>query len=219
LSPLLPNGQENLAFLLSGLFTTISLSLLSISSSIIIGLALLLLRQSSLKIIKTISISLIEILRAIPILVMLLWVYYGLPITFGIQLSPFAAAVLALALSDSAFETEIFRSGIQSVPIGQKLAAQSLGLKPLHTFRFIILPQALRIILPALGNQYIYVLKMSSLASIIGVLDITRRANELVTITYRPLEIYSFLVLEYLALVLVVSFAVRKIEKYFKKQD
>jgi len=82
--------------------------------------------------------------------------------------------------------------------------------------RFIILPQAFKTILPALGNQFVYVLKMSSLVSVIGIADLTRKANELVVTTYRPLEIYTFLILEYLILILIVSYFVRKIEKKLK---
>jgi polar amino acid transport system permease protein len=82
--------------------------------------------------------------------------------------------------------------------------------------RFVILPQAIKVVLPALGNQFVYVLKMSSLVSIIGIADLTRKANELVTTTYRPLEIYTFLILEYLVLILIVSYYVRKLENRLK---
>ena len=82
--------------------------------------------------------------------------------------------------------------------------------------RLIILPQAVRIILPAIGNQFVYVLKMSSLVSIIGLADLTRKANELVVSVYRPLEIYTFLVLEYLVLIIIISYLIRKLEKKLK---
>ena len=85
--------------------------------------------------------------------------------------------------------------------------------------RFVILPQAIKVVLPALGNQFVYVLKMSSLVSIIGIGDLTRKANELVVTTYRPLEIYTFLILEYLILILIVSFLVRRLEKKMKKDS
>ena len=84
--------------------------------------------------------------------------------------------------------------------------------------RLIIFPQAIKNILPALGNQFVYVLKMSSLVSVIGIADLTRKANELVVTTYRPLEIYTFLILEYLILILFVSYLVRKLEKKLKKE-
>ena len=214
-----PEGYDNFMFLIGGFFYTIGLSLTAMLSSVIMGVFLMLLGLSRYKPIRISSYILVEVLRSIPILVMLLWVYYGLPITLGLQFSPFWAAVIALALVDSAFEAEIFRGGIQAVPKGQTMAAQSLGLKPMQTFQYVIFPQAFRMILPALGNQYVYVLKMSSLASVIGVLELTRRANELVTITYRPLEIYTLLVIEYLVLVLVVSYLIRRLERAYKSRE
>jgi len=144
---------------------------------------------------------------------LILWVYYGLPQLAGISISVFWAGVLALALSDSAFEAEIFRAGIQSIDKGQYEAAHSISLNYTDTMRYVILPQAIRRILPALGNQLVYMLKMSSLVSIIGLQELTRRANELVVTEYRPLEIYTILVLEYLFLILIVSAGVRWLEK------
>ena len=123
---------------------------------------------------------------------------------------------ITLVLHESAFISEIYRSGIQAIKKGQIEAARSLGLKPSLVFLKVTLPQAIRIITPALMNQGIYILKMSSLISVIGLGDLTRRANELIVTTYRPLEIYSFLVLEYLALILIASFFVRKLEKKFE---
>ena len=108
---------------------------------------------------------------------------------------------------------EVFRCCIQAIRRGQHEAALSLGLGYWQTMRLVILPQALRQILPPLGNQFVYILKMSSLVSVIGLSDLTRRANELVVNEYLPLEIYTFLVLEYLVLILLVSQAVRWVEK------
>jgi polar amino acid transport system permease protein len=121
--------------------------------------------------------------------------------------------VFALALSDSAFEAEIFRAGIQSIDKGQYEAAHSISLSYTDTMRFVILPQAIKRILPALGNQLIYMLKMSSLVSVIGMQELTRKANELIVTEYRPLEIYTILVLEYLVLILLVSAVVRWLER------
>ena len=125
----------------------------------------------------------------------------------------FTAGVIALSICDSPFIAEIFRSGIEAVPKGQKEAGSSLGLNKYQKFTLITLPQAIKIILPALGNQFIYMIKMSSLVSIIGLNELTRKANELVVSQYRPLEIYTFLVLEYLVLILIISYFVRKLEK------
>ena len=216
LNPKLENGYSNLQFLLSGLSITVLISIFSIFFSLILGFLISLLSLSNYKIFKWTNTVYIEIFRSIPLLVLLLWVYYGLPVLFGISFGPFIAGIISLSLSDSAFEAEIFRAGLQSVSKGQKDAGKSIGLNKFQEMRFIIFPQALRIILPAIGNQFVYVLKMSSLVSILGLADLTRKANELVVSVYRPLEIYSFLVLEYLILILIISFLVRKLEKKLK---
>jgi len=212
INPKLDNGYDNIRFLISGLNVTLIISVLSIFFSLVIGLLISLLGLGKNKFLKVINRTYIEIFRSIPLLVLLLWVYYGLPIVVGISLSPFIAGIVSLALSDSAFEAEVFRAGIQSIPKGQRDAARSIGLNKYQAMRLVIFPQALRVILPAIGNQFVYVVKMSSLVSIIGLADLTRKANELVVSVYRPLEIYTFLVIEYLVLILVISYLVRKLE-------
>lgn len=207
------SGMTNLQFLLGGLYYTVLLSLTAIVISIVVGLLVALPGLSSNRYLRGFNRVYVEFIRAIPILVMILWVYYGLPQVADIAIGVFWAGVIALALSDSAFQAEIFRAGIQSIHKGQYEAAQSISLSYADTMRFVILPQAIRRILPALGNQLVYMLKMSSLVSVIGMQELTRRANELVVTEYRPLEIYSVLVLEYLVLILVVSAGVRWLER------
>jgi polar amino acid transport system permease protein len=121
--------------------------------------------------------------------------------------------MIALSLYGSAFMAEIFRGGVQSIDRGQFEAAHTLGLGYLDTMRFVIFPQALRRALPAIGNQLVITLKMTSLVSVIGVSEVLRRGNELAVTEYRPLEIYSIVALQYLVLVLIVSAGVRKLEK------
>jgi His/Glu/Gln/Arg/opine family amino acid ABC transporter permease subunit len=212
-SPLDARGLKNLSFLADGFLATISISLTSIMVSIAIGVPVALMALSKRRFVRGANRVYVETLRAIPLLVLLLWVYYGLPVVLGLQFGVFAAGVIALSLSDSAFEAEIFRGGIQSIDVGQREAAQALGLSPWHVMRLVILPQALRRILPALGNQFVYMLKMSSLISVIGYQELTRRANELTLVEYRPLEIYTMLVLEYLVLIIVASLLVRRLER------
>ena len=216
LSPNNIEGLTNLRFLLSGLTTTIYISLVSIVISMIIGLVVAIPSLAKNKILTYINIFYVEIVRAIPLLVLILWIYYGLPIMTGVSFSPFVSGIIALAISESAFQAEIFRAGINSIKKAQWEAGSSLGLNFFKRLRLVILPQAIKNILPAIGNQFVYVLKMSSLVSIIGIGDLTRKANELVVTTYRPLEIYTFLILEYLILILIVSFFVRKLEKKLK---
>jgi glutamine transport system permease protein len=212
-NPTTATGQSNLNFMLDGLYYTVLLSLCAIVISVIIGLLIALPGLSKKRSLRSINRIYVEIVRAVPILVLILWVYYGLPQLADISISVFWAGVLALALSDSAFEAEIFRAGIQSIDRGQYEAAHSISLSYTDTMRYVILPQAIRRILPALGNQLVYMLKMSSLVSIIGLQELTRRANELVVTEYRPLEIYTILVLEYLVLILIVSAGVRWLER------
>ena len=217
--PTVPKGMINLKFLASGLYYTVLLSVTAIVISVVVGLLVALPGLSPNKYLRGFNRTYVEIIRAIPILVLILWVYYGLPQISGYTISVFWAGVIALALSDSAFEAEIFRAGIQSIDKGQYEASHTVSLNYADTMRFIILPQAIRRILPALGNQLVYMLKMSSLVSVIGMQELTRKANELVVTEYRPLEIYTILLLEYLALILIVSAAVRWFENRMKADE
>ena len=212
-NPSLPKGRTNLMFLLDGASLTLALSFSAIALSVVLGVLLSVAGLSPFRLVRGAARTYVECFRAIPLLVLLLWVYYGLPVVSGLELGAFAAGVLSLALSDAAFEAEIFRAGLQSVPKGQREAAETLGLSRWKTFRHVIFPQAIRTILPALGNQFVYVLKMSSLVSVVGLQELTRRANELNVTEYRPLEIYTVLVLEYLLLILATSWAVRRLER------
>ncbi len=214
--PRTPTGWTNLKFLLGGLWYTILLSVTAISISVVVGLLVALPGLSQYRALRAVNRVYVEVVRSVPILVLILWVYYGLPPVTGITIGIFWSGVIALALSDSAFQAEIFRAGIQSIDKGQYEASHTISLSYADTMRFVILPQAIRRILPALGNQLVYMLKMSSLVSVIGMQELTRKANELVVSEYRPLEIYTVLVLEYLVLILIVSALVRRLEKRMK---
>ena len=219
LSPSNASGLTNLRFLISGITTTIYISTISILIAMVVGLLVAIPAITKNKYLSYINVFYVEVVRSVPLLVLILWVYYGLPILTGFSFSPFVSGIIALSISESAFMAEIFRGGINAIKKTQWEAATSLGLNFSKKLKFVILPQAFKVILPALGNQFVYVLKMSSLVSIIGISDLTRKANELVVSTYRPLEIYTFLILEYLILILIVSFFVRKLEKKLKKNN
>jgi His/Glu/Gln/Arg/opine family amino acid ABC transporter permease subunit len=218
-SPLDPRGLRNIRFLVDGLWATLGISVAAIAISVVLGALIALLSFSERKALRIVNRLYVEGGRSIPTLVLLLWVYYGLPVMLGVQISVFTAGVLTLALSDAAFEAEIFRAGIQSIPKGQTEAGKTLGLSNVQIMRLIVLPQAIRRILPALGNQFVYVLKLSSLISVIGFQEFTRRANELTVVEYRPLEVYTFLILEYLALILVISWLVRRLERHLARGE
>jgi His/Glu/Gln/Arg/opine family amino acid ABC transporter permease subunit len=178
------DGLTNLKFLISGITITVYISVISIILAMIIGLIVALPSLSNNKFLSYFNIAYVEIVRAIPLLVLILWIYYGLPIMTGISFSPFVSGIIALTISESAFQAEIFRAGINSINKGQYEVANSLGMNFWKKMRLVILPQAIKVVLPALGNQFVYVLKMSSLVSIIGIADLTRKANELVVTTY-----------------------------------
>ena len=217
-NPTTSSGWTNIKFLVSGMGSTILISVIAAAISIVLGLIVALPGQSSKRGWRIVNRVYVEFIRSIPLLPMLFWVFYGLPIILrsmglNIPIDPFWGAIITLAISDSAFTAEIYRSGIQSIARGQTEAAQTVGLSYSQTMRYVILPQAIRRILPPLANQFIYIVKMSAFASVIGMQELTRRANELVVTEYRPLEIYTLLILEYLVLVLVISAGVRWLER------
>ena len=218
IDPRTANGWTNIKFLIGGMGSTILISLIAAALSVTIGLIVALPGFSSRWHLRIVNHVYVELIRSIPLLPMLFWVFYGLPIIFrsmglNIPVDPFWGAVITLAISDSAFTAEIYRAGIQSIARGQSEAAQTIGLNYAQTMRYVVLPQAIRRILPPLANQFIYIVKMSAFASVIGMQELTRRANELVVTEYRPLEIYSLLILEYLVLVLLISAGVRWLER------
>jgi His/Glu/Gln/Arg/opine family amino acid ABC transporter permease subunit len=212
-SPFTESGRGNLLFMLRGYGPTLAVSFVAWLVSIVLGLSLAVLGMMRNRVARWVNRAYVNAFRSVPVLVMILWVYYGLPVSLGIDLSVFASAVIALALCDAAFEAEIFRAGIQSIEHDQTESARSLGFTPWQTYRYVILPQAFRRILPPLGNQFVYILKISSLVSVIGFADLTRKANELNVSEYRPLEIYTVLILEYLVIILLASWLVGKLEK------
>ena len=218
IDPRTEQGQRNLDFLTDGLLTTITLSITAAAISVILGLLVALPALSERRSYRIGNRVYVEFVRCIPLLPMLIWAFYGLPVVLEamglkVRFDPYWTAVLTIAISDSAFTAEIFRAGIQSIGKGQTEAAQTVGLNYRQTMQYVVLPQAVRRILPPLANQFVYVLKMSALASVIGVQELMRRANELVTQEYRALEIYTFLILEYFLLVLIISAAVRWLER------
>jgi His/Glu/Gln/Arg/opine family amino acid ABC transporter permease subunit len=225
--PSTEEGLRNVLFLLGGLKLTLWLSVIALLAGVVLGLVCAALLRSHKRPLRLAVRLYVELIRTVPLFVLLLWVYYAVPIMIRslpesdwtsalmalADLSPFAAATVALSANAGAFLTEIFRAGIESIPRGQVEAARSLGMSERAAFRRIVLPQALRRMLPPTVNQFIMTVKDSSLAAAIGLAELTRRATELQTQTYRPLELYSFLALEYLVVLIVLSRLARFIER------
>lgn len=219
ISPTTEQGRINIAFLLSGVGWTVALTVCCVILSTVLGFIVYLPRIADNKWLNRLNTAIVELFRSIPPLVSILWVYYGLPQLTGWNLNPFVSGMVALSLYGAAFMSEIYRGGVQSIDKGQFEAADSLALSLYDKMVYVVFPQALRRSLPAMGNQFVILLKMSSLVSVIGLSEVVRRANELAVTEYRPLEIYSFLVLEYLVLVLLLSAGVRWVERRIAAED
>jgi polar amino acid transport system permease protein len=184
-------------FLMSGLQMTLVVSAITLVLAMIFGLLIASFDMSRLRALRWIGISFGEIVRNTPILVQLLWVYYVLPIVFGVRIESLVALVIGLSVYQAAFISEVYRSGIQSVPKGHTEAAQVLGLSPLQSFRRIVLPQAIRMTLPPLASNFVQLIKFSSLGAVISVNEITRRGMELSASNFRPLETFTFIAVVY----------------------
>jgi His/Glu/Gln/Arg/opine family amino acid ABC transporter permease subunit len=177
--------------ILEGLLVTYLVTVLSMALCLVFGLILALMRLSRQRWVSLIAQTYIEIVRAIPLYVFLLWIYFGLSVALGITFQPLEAGVLALGLLTSAYTAEIYRAGIMAVPPGQTEAAKALGLTQLQIYLDIVFPQAFKVVLPALANQFVGVFKGAAIVSLIGVADLMYFAREASLKFFRPFEFYS----------------------------
>jgi polar amino acid transport system permease protein len=200
-------------FLMSGLQMTLFLSAVTLVLAMIGGLLLAGLDMSRWRALRWFGVSLGEIVRNTPILVQLLWVYYVLPIVFGVGIGALAALIIGLSVYQAAFISEVYRAGIQAVPAGHREAATVLGLTPVQSFRRIVLPQAIRMTLPPLASNFVQLIKFSSLGAVISVSEITRRGMELSSSTFRPLEIFTFIAVVYFCICWPLAMAIRTWER------
>ena len=167
-----------------------SLAAVSIAGSTLLGLAVAAVRTSRLPVLPLVARGYVEIFRGSPIPITLLFVYFGAALYLGYSVNLFVAAAVGLSVSHSAFVAEIIRSGIEAVPVGQHEAAQILGLKPAQTFRWVVLPQTVKIVLPPMVGQYISLIKDTSIASIIGLAEMMKVGQSIVDRTSDPVSIY-----------------------------
>jgi len=187
----------NFGFLASGIQMTLFLSVVTLVVATVLGMVIAVMQMSQFRLARIIALVVGEIVRNTPILVQLLWVYYVLPIVFNIRIDALTAAIIGLSVYSAVFISEAFRAGIATVPVGHREAAQALGLTPLQSFMRIVLPQAIRSVLPPLAANFVQLIKYSSLASVVSVNEVTRRGMELSSSTFRPLEIFTFIAVIY----------------------
>lgn len=200
---------SNLPFLLPGVWMTLLISAVTLVISVVLGMVVALADMSRLWVLRGLARVWGEGVRNTPILVQLLWMYYVLPIVFGIVISAFTACVIGLSIYSSAFIAEVYRAGIQAVPRGHLEAAEVLGMSRFDSFVRIVVPQAVRTVLPPLAGNFVQLIKYSSLAAVLSVDDVTKRAMELSAATFRPLEIFSAVAVIYFAICWPLTQAIR----------
>ena len=205
--------QNALPILLIGAGVTIEITAFSVAVGFIIGLFVGIARICRIKILRLLAAVYADCIRGTPLLVQIFLIYFALPMITGQRVEPFIAAVAACGINSGAYVSEIFRAGIQSIDVGQMEAGRSLGLTWWQTMRYIILPQAFKNILPPLGNEFIAMLKDSSLVSVIGFEELTRRGQLIIAQTYGSFEIWMTVAILYLIMTLAISRFVAWLEK------
>lgn len=204
---------KHLPLFLKGIFLTCEISFFAILIGLLIGIGGAVCRGSSWQILRFLGAAYVEVFRNTPLLIQIFIIYFGLP-SLGLKLSPYVSGLTALVLYVGAYNTEVIRAGLEAVPKGQTEAAKSLGLTSFQTFLYVILPQTFRIALPALGNNWVALVKNSSLVSVIGMVELTFVTYDLNALTFRSFELFGAATLFYLILIFILmniqSFVERK---------
>ena len=204
---------NSLPLLIVGAGITIQITAISVGLGLIIGMFVGIARICNVKVLRALAAVYIDVLRGTPLLVQIFLIYFALPMVVGQRVDPFIAAITACGINSGAYIAEIFRAGIQAIDEGQMEAGRSLGMTWVQTMRYIIVPQAFKNIVPPLGNEFIALLKDSSLVSVIGFEELTRRGQLIIARTYGSLEIWITVALIYLVMTLTISRLVSYMEK------
>lgn len=195
---------ESIPFLLRGAVYTVEVSLLAISFGLVLGWLLGLAAVSGLRWLRAITWAYVQFIRGTPLLVQIFLIYFGLPV-FGIDIPAFWSGVIALGLNSGGFQAEIVRAGIESIDRGQTEAARSIGMSRVQTLLFILVPQAIRRVIPPLTNELITLTKSSSLLSAIAALELTHAGQLIIARTFAPFEIYTAVAALYLVMIALLS--------------
>jgi len=207
--------KDSFPSLLSGLGVTIEIAVISLILAVVLGIILGIFSISSSKILKGIATVYIYIVRGTPLMIQALFLFFGVGQAFGIRFDPMVAAIITLTINASAYMAEIFRGGIQAIDNGQMEAARSLGLSYSKTMRKVILPQAVKIMIPSILNQFIVTLKDTSILSVISIRELTATGQIIIARNFKALQMYAIVACMYFilitALTLVSSYIERKI--------
>lgn len=198
--------------LIAGAKNTLILILSSLAVALPLGLALCLARIAQIPVLSSLAVIYIEIFRSSAVFVLLMWFYFAFPILINTDLTPLQAATLAIGLQAASYFAEVFRAGIQSVHFGQWDAARSIGMRYGRTLLYVVLPQAIRRMLPVFLSRLIELIKATSLASAISYSELVGEANQIASTTYRPIETFSLLALIYFVVLFFLSQATRRLE-------
>ena len=210
---------ENLPYMLSGLQLTVMLSLVSMAGSFVGGAAFAMLRLSPWWWLRWPAILYIDLVRTVPLIMVIFWAFFLMPVLTGHATTPVKAALFALILFNTSYMAEVIRAGIQSIPRGQVEASRAIGLTYLQTMRHVVLPQALRNMSPALVSRFIALFMGTSLVYIIGVTEFFRAANNVNNRVYRSYEIFGFVALVYFVCCYSLSLASTALERHFAVPD
>lgn len=204
---------DRLDLFLLGAWLDVWVTAISFVLACALGIGIALMRGSGIALLRVPAFVYVQILRGVPLLVFLYWVYFGVAIVIGLNFSAVQAGIVALTLTGSAYTAEIFRGGLASIDAGQAEASRSLGLSRIGTYRDVLLPQMLRIVIPPLGNVFIGLLKGATLLSIIAVHDMVSVANDLNINFFTPFEAFTAVAVILVALVAVFSAGVSLLER------
>ncbi|MCA9863923.1 MAG: ectoine/hydroxyectoine ABC transporter permease subunit EhuD [Thermomicrobiales bacterium] len=208
-------ARESLPALLEGLKITVELTFIVLAISLVLGVIVALCRLSKNRVLSAVTGFYVDFMRSTPLLVQLIYIYFVLP-TIGIRLDPFVAGVVGLSLNYSAYLSEVYRSGIQAIPRGQLDAAAALGMRPSLTMRRIVLPQAIRIVIPPLGNYFVSLFKDTSLVSVLTLQELLFSGQIIISRTYDYFTIYTMVLLLYFLVCYPSLMLVRHLEKLTK---
>lgn len=196
---------EYRVWLFEGVLLTLKIALVSMAFAMVLGLFVALLRMSPIWPIRSLASLYISIFRAIPPLVFILWMYYGVTLVTGVNIEAFTSGVICLSLQYAAWLAEIYRSGLQAIDKGQGEAAMSTGLSRTRAFTRVIWPQAWRIIIPPIANNLVGIIKDSSLVGVIGLNELMRQSQIATSLTFRPFELYTAAMVIYIVLTLAIA--------------
>ena len=209
------------SFFMEGIVNTLIIAAFSVLLGTLLGTVMATMRMGRIAPLRWLAVAYIEFIRGTPLMVQLMFIFYGLPM-IGIKIpdiswipnfSRFAAGIVAMSMNSCAYVAEIIRSGIQAVDIGQTEAARSVGFSSGEAMRLVVLPQAVKNILPALGNEFVTVIKESSIVSVIGIADLMFRTNDIIALSYRSLECLAVAAVLYFIMTFISSRLISRAER------